>query len=204
MDHSTIIIDADRALRARVIATALRIAELGGGWDAVRVHVVAREAGLPLAEVQRLFADRDAIAEGFFDQADQALLAVADESGWLRRPPRERVGRVIMAWLDALCPHRLVVRGMLGYKLQPEHLHLQARGIMRISRTVQCIREAAMLPATGWRRELEEAALTSIYLATLGCWMTDATVRSTRTRRLLDTLLSLADRAAAWTSVGRA
>ena len=204
MDQSTIVIDTDRALRARVIATALRIAELDGGWDAVRVHVVAREAGVPLAEVQRLFDDRDAIAEGFFDQADQALLALADEPGWLRRPPRERVRRAVMAWLDALCPHRRVVRGMLGYKLQPEHLHLQARGVMRISRTVQCIREVAMLPATGWRRELEEAVLTSIYLATFASWMADATVRTWRTRRLLDLLLSLADRGASWASLDRA
>lgn len=194
MDHSSIVVDADRVLRARVIAAALRIAELDGGWDAVRVHVVAREAGLPLGEVLRLFPDRDAIAEGFFDQADHALLAVAEEPGWLRRRPRERLCRAVMAWLDALCPHRLVVRGMLGYKLQPEHLHLQARGIMRISRTVQSIREVAMLPATGRRRELEEAVLTSIYLATFASWMTDTTVRTARTRRLLDVLLSLAAR----------
>jgi ubiquinone biosynthesis protein COQ9 len=204
MDQSSIVIDADRALRARVIAAALRIAELDGGWDAVRVHVVAREAGIPLAEVHRVFPDRDAIAEGFFDQADQALLAVADEPGWLRRPPRERVCRAVMAWLDALSPHRRVVRGMLGYKLQPEHLHLQARGVLRISGTVQCIREAAMLPATGWRRELEEAVLTSIYLATFTSWLTDASLRTARTRRLLDVLLSLAGRGAGWARVDRA
>jgi ubiquinone biosynthesis protein COQ9 len=204
MDQSSIVIDTDRALRARIVAAALRIAELGGGWDAVRVHVVAREAGVTLAEVHRLFADRDAIAEGFFDQADQALLAVADESGWLRRAPRERLCRAIMAWLEALAPHRTVVRGMLGYKLQPEHLHLQARGIMRISRTVQCIREVALLPATGWRRELGEAVLTSIYLATFACWLADATPRGERTRRLLETLLAAADRGAAWLRPDRA
>ena len=43
---------------------------------------------------------------------------------------------------------------------------MQARGIMRISRTVQWIREIAMLPSVGWRRELEEATLTTIYLTT--------------------------------------
>jgi ubiquinone biosynthesis protein COQ9 len=204
MDHSSIVVDTDRALRARIVAAALRIAELGNGWDAVRVHVVAREAGVTLAEVHRLFADRDAIAEGFFDQADQALLALADEPGWWRRQPGERVCRAVMAWLDALCPHRSVVRGMLGYKVQPEHLHLQARGIMRISRTVQTIREVALLPATGWRRELEEAVLTSIYLATFASWLTDGSVRATRTRWLLEMLLSLAGRGATWLRLDRA
>lgn len=178
--------------KARIIRTALRIAQQGGGWDAVRVHDVAREAGVTLAEFHRLFDDRDALAEGFFDLADAALLAVAERPGWAGLPPRLRVFSAIMAWLDALAPHRRIVLGMLGYKFQPEHVHLQARGIMRISRTVQCIREVAMLPATGWRRELEEAVLTSIYLATFATWLTDGTPATQRTRRLLERLLASA------------
>jgi ubiquinone biosynthesis protein COQ9 len=204
MDQSSIVVDTDRALRLRIIEAALRIAEQHGGWDAVRVHAVARDAGVTLAEAHRLFADRDTIAEGFFDLADEALLAAADQPGWAALPPRLRVCHAIMAWLAALAPHRRIARGMLGYKLQPEHLHLQARGIMRISRTVQTIREVALLPAVGWRRELEEAALTSIYLATFACWLADATPRSQRTRRLLETLLSAADRGASWLHSDRA
>jgi ubiquinone biosynthesis protein COQ9 len=204
MDQSSIVIDSDRALRLRVIDAALRLADRGGGWDAVRVHAVAREAGATLAEVQRLFCDRDAIAEGFFDLADEALLALPEQPGWAARPARVRLCQAILAWLDALAPHRRLARGMLAYKLQPEHLHLQARGIMRISRTVQAIREVALLPATGWQRELEEAALTSIYLATFTCWLADATPRSQRTRRLLETLLSMAARGAGWLRLDRA
>jgi ubiquinone biosynthesis protein COQ9 len=49
---------------------------------------------------------------------------------------------------------------------------------------------------TGWRRELEEAVLTSIYLATLASWLADGTAGSARTQRLLRRLLTHAERAA--------
>ena len=186
------------AIRSRIIATALQLAEQGGGWDAVRVHVVAREAGVSLAELSRHFGDRDAIGEGFFDSADAALLAVSDQPGWSEHAIRERLFLAIAAWLDALAPHRRIVAGILMYKLQPEHVHLQARGVARISRTVQCIREVAMLPSVGWRRELEEAVLTSIYLATFTFWLADNSPATRRTLSLLRRLLATAERGAVW------
>ena len=36
-----------------------------------------------------------------------------------------------------------ITRGMLAYKLEPGHLHLQLPGLVRVSRTVQWFREAA-------------------------------------------------------------
>jgi ubiquinone biosynthesis protein COQ9 len=77
------------------------------------------------------------------------------------------------------------------------------RGIMRISSTVQCMREVALLPSTGWRRELEEAGLTSMYLLTFSCWLTDGTPNAQRTRRLLERLLDAADRPALWLGLDR-
>jgi hypothetical protein len=92
---------------------------------------------------------------------------------------------------------------MLRYKLRPEHLHLQARALGRISRTVQWIREAAHLPSTGWRREIEEAVLTSIFLATVTVWLLDRSVGSARTHQLLERLLRGAERGAQWFGFGR-
>jgi AcrR family transcriptional regulator len=186
------------AVKRHIVHTALRVAEEAGGWDAVHVHIVAREAQLPLEEVRRHFGDKDAIAEGFFDFADAAMLALAAEPGWGGITPRERLLRAIMAWLDTLAPHRRLVGPMLGYKLKPEHVHLQARGIARISRTVQWIRETAQLPSTGWRREAEEAALTAIYLTTFSFWLLDRSPGAGRTRRLLARLLGVAAQGALW------
>lgn len=200
MDHpaeSTPAVPAD-PVRHRIIEAALRIAEAAGGWDAVHVHAVAREAGITLEELGRHFEGKDAIAEGYFDSADAALMVVGNEPGWADLPIRERLYREMMAWMDALAPHRRLAREMLLYKFQPEHLHLQARGIARISRTVQWFREVAMMPSVGWRRELEEATLTTIYLTTFTSWLTDPTPGTERTQRLLRRLLAAAEEGALW------
>jgi hypothetical protein len=82
---------------------------------------------------------------------------------------------------------------MIYGKLEPSHLHLQIPGLMRVSRTVQWMREAAGRDATYLRRALEESALTSIYLATFAHWMNDSSSGSSRTSRFLDGCLSVGE-----------
>lgn len=178
-----------------ILDAALELGEQRG-WDAVHVHDVAQAMGITLADIERNFGDKDALAEAWFDRADAALLAVPQAPGWLELTPRQRLHRAICAWLDALAPHRRLTAEMLRYKFQPEHLHLQALGVMRISRTVQWVREAAHLPTAGWRREVEEAVLTTMYLATFARWLADDSAGAERTRAFLDGLLSVAERAA--------
>ena len=168
------------------------------GWDAVHLHDVAQAMGVPLAEIARHYRDKDALVEAWFDRADAALLALPVSPGWMELSPRQRLHHAITAWLDTLAPHRRTSREMLRYKFQPEHLHLQARGAARISRTVQWIREVARLPAVGWRREVEEAVLTSIFLATFARWLADDSAGAGRTRAFLDGLLAAAERTARW------
>ena len=184
------------AVRRSIVYTALRMGEQAGSWDAVHVHAVAQELGMGLDELGRYFGDKDAIAEGFFDIADAALLATARQPGWAALAVRERLFRAIMAWIDALAAHRRLVPGMLGYKMHPEHIHLQVRGIARISRTAQWIRETSMLRSIGLRREIEEAVITTIYLTTFSRWLVDSSRGSESTRRLLKRLLAAAERGA--------
>jgi len=191
---SSIELESD-LVRRRIVMTALRLAEEAGAWDPVHLHAIAGAAGVPLEELRRHFSDKDAITEGLFDIADAALMAAGREEAWPRLPLRERLFAALMAWLDALAPHRRIVAGMLGYKLHPEHIHLQVRGVARISRTVQSWREMALSPSTGWRRELEEAVLTAIYLTTFARWLVDASPGAARTRRQLRRALALAERA---------
>ena len=166
------------------------------GWDAVHLHDVAQATGVPLAEVASHYKTKDALVEAWFDRADAALLALPDSAGWMALSARQRLHQAICAWLDALAPHRKTSAHMLRYKFQPEHLHLHAQGAVRISRTVQWIREVARLPAVGWRREAEEAVLTSIFLATFTRWLLDDSADFRRTRAFLDLLLSAAERTA--------
>ena len=189
---------APEDLKRHIVQTALRLAHHAGTWDAVHVHAVARHGAISLQELQRHFGDKDAIADGCFDIADEALLALADVPGWSCLPIRDRLYTAIMSWLAALQAHRQFIGEMLRYKLHPEHLHLQARGLARISRTVQAIREVAMLPSAGWRREVEEAVLTTVYLTTFTCWLRDSSRDSEFTGRLLDRWLAAAERGALW------
>jgi len=191
---SSIELESD-LVRRRIVMTALRLAEEAGAWDPVHLHAIAGAAGVTLEELRRHFDDKDAITEGLFDIADAALLAAGREEAWPRLPLRERLFAALMAWLDAMAPHRRIVAGMLGYKMHPEHIHLQVRGVARISRTVQSWREMALSPSTGWRRELEEAVLTTIYLTTFARWLVDGSPGAARTRRQLRRALALAERA---------
>jgi AcrR family transcriptional regulator len=182
-------------LASRILDTALELGETRG-WDAVHLHEIARIIGIDLADLRRHYDRKDAIAEAWFDRADAALLAAPRAPEWTDLAVRERLHRAIFSWLEALAPHRRVSAAMLRYKLQPGHIHLQALGLARVSRTVQWIREAACLAAVEWRRELEEVALTAIFLSTLAYWLTDESPGAERTHALLGRLLAAADWAA--------
>jgi len=183
---------ADAELAERIVEAALMLADTRG-WDGVHLHELADTLGVPLADIARCFAGKDAIAEAWFDRADRALLAAPADPQWRQWPVRERLQRAIFVWLDALGAHRGATAQMLRYKLQPEHLHLQVLGLMRVSRTVQWVREAAGITSVGLRRELEEAALTAIYLATLATWLGDDSAGAERTRAFLERALRVAE-----------
>ena len=180
-------IDADDILDA-----ALQLAEQSG-WDALHLGDIATTLDIELAAVAAHYAGKDALAERWFDRADEALLAAPAAPGWQALSPRERLREALLSWFGALAAHRPATRAMLAYKLQPDHLHLHALGVMRVSRTVQWVREVAGLRAVGWRREVEEVALTGIYLASFACWLRDESPDATRTRALLERLLTAAE-----------
>jgi AcrR family transcriptional regulator len=163
------------------------------GWETLHLHEVAQALGVGLAELQRHVPHKDALAEVLFDRAERALVAAGDAPGYAELPARERLARALWAWFDTLAPHRRTAAAMLRYKLQPDHLHLQAQGLLRISRNVQWWREAARLPATGPRRELEEIALSALFVATVWRWLRDETPAQARTHAWLERQLARAE-----------
>jgi AcrR family transcriptional regulator len=177
---------------ARILDAALALAA-ERGWDAVSLADVAAGLGIGLAAIQRHYRGKDDLAEAWFERADRALVRAGDVPGWLDLPVRERLTRAMQAWFDALAPHQRTTAAMLRYKLQPEHLHLQVQGLLHVSRTVQWIRETARLPARGLRREVEEAALTAIFLSTLLRWLLDDTPEQSRARAWLERRLAWAE-----------
>lgn len=183
------------SVRDRIIDAALAMAERQS-WESLRLHDVAVELKLDLNEVRACFREKEDITEAWFDRADAHMLAISTDPGFSKLTPRERIHRLIMTWLSALSAHRRVTRQMICGKLEPGHLHYQFTGLLRVSRTVQWVREAAHRDALLPWRALEETGLTAIYLATFFYWMRDASENAQRTSAFLDRLLQRAERAA--------
>ncbi|UCC55065.1 MAG: hypothetical protein JSU75_06645 [Gammaproteobacteria bacterium] len=159
-------------LADRILDTALAIAE-NGSWEDLQLHAVAANLDIPLERIREYYAQKDDLAEAWFDRADRRLLSWQPEAEFYEQPEYTRLRQVIMHWLEALEPHHRITREMLYYKLEPGHIHLQALGVMRISRTVQWFREMARLQASSLKRIVEETVVTGIYLASFGRWLLD-------------------------------
>lgn len=176
----------------QIVDTAVELGEQKS-WESVRLHDVAASLGITLDEVRAHFREKEDIVEAWFERADSAMLKAVQASDFFYLTPRQRLHRLIMAWLMALYPYRKTTRQMVYGKLEPGHIHIQIPALMRVSRTVQWMREAAGRDATYIRRALEETALTTIYLAAFLHWMNDSSSGSASTSRFLEGCLSLAE-----------
>ena len=163
---------------------ALELAE-DTSWEAVRLHQVADRIGRPLAELSAVFREKEDIVDAWFDRADQALLGLAGDAGFEALDTERRIHRAMMTWLSALSAHRRPTRQMIFNKFEFGHLHYQISGALRVSRTVQWIREVAgMEDVLPWRA-FSEAGMTAMYLAAFGRWMFDESEGSESTSRFI-------------------
>ena len=188
-------ISESTAFAERVVEEAVRQAETQG-WEAVRLTEVARSLELPMSSVLAEFRDLDAVANAWFQRGWRAMLAEKPETfhDW---SPRARIEHCLLAWLDAFAAHRRVTVQMLRTKAHLPHLHTWVPMAFDLSRTVQWLREAAELEARyGTRRaQIEEIALTGLFLATLAVWARDSSEGQRKTRQFLHRRL---ERGEAW------
>lgn len=184
-------------LADKIVDCALDLAEQRS-WEAVRLHDIAAALDIGLNDIRRHFREKEEIAEAWFDRADRAMLDAAKAPDFAALATRQRLQRLILAWLGVLNAHKRVTREMIVNKLEPGHLHVQIPGLLRVSRTVQWLREAAGRDATFVRRALEETGLTTIYLLTFACWLHDDSAGAQRTARFLEHRLTEAERLSHW------
>lgn len=162
-------------------------------WEQLHLFDVAAALNLSLDQIRVHFSQKDDLVEAWYDRADVAMLKAAGGKTFLKLDIPQRLHKLIMAWLDALAKHKTISRDMLLYKFEPGHIHLQVLGTLRVSRTVQWLREAAHQDSTSLRRILEEIGLSSIYLLTFACWMNDTSEKQERTRAFLKRRLKRAE-----------
>ncbi|HEX6929837.1 MAG TPA: TetR/AcrR family transcriptional regulator [Gammaproteobacteria bacterium] len=142
-------------------------------WEAVRLADVAAALGVTLADIHPLVADKEALVDVLWDRADRALLLRARDDALALQPVPERLESLVFSWLQPLAPHRRCLREMLLVRLEPGHLHIQVPTLIRISRTVQWLREAAGLRAAFAWRALEESVLTALFVTAVVTWLRD-------------------------------
>lgn len=182
----------------QVVDEAVRQAE-EKGWEAVRLTEVARALELPISLVLTRFRDLDAVANAWFQRGLRAMLADKPDTfeDW---PERIRIEHCLLAWFDAFAAHRRVTVQMLRTKAHLPHLHTWVPMAFDLSRTVQWLREAAQLEARyGTRRaQVEEVALTSLFLATLAVWSRDSSDGQRRTRQFVERRLKRGESCMKW------
>jgi AcrR family transcriptional regulator len=183
---------AKAPLERRIVDAALDLAE-EVGWDGLRLRRVAERLDVPLAEVVVHYRDLDAVADAWFRRAWAAMLA-PPPGDFAARPALERLHLMTMRWFDALAPHRDVTGQILAAKLYPSHPHHWAPLAFNLSRSIHWLREAALLDATGRRRQMEEVGLSALFLATLAVWRRDESAGQQKTRDFLSRRLDRANR----------
>ncbi len=184
-----------KVTREAIVDAALTCAEKTS-WEAIRLHELATALAVTLDDVRAHFREKEDIVDAWFDRADSAMLQDAARADYAALSTRERFERTLMTWFAALASHRRVTREMIFNKLEPGHVHYQVNGLLRVSRTVQWVREAAGRKTVLPWRALEEAALTSIYLTAFFYWMYDDSADATRTRSFLHQQLERVERIA--------
>lgn len=189
-------------LGERIMREAVRQGEVVG-WQSVRLTEVAARLELPMSAVLAEFRDLDAVANAWFFRGWQAMLDQPPEgfAGW---PECSRLEHCLLAWFGAFSAHRHVTVEMLCHKAHPPHLHTWVPMLFDLSRTIQWLREAARLEARyGSRRaQVEEVALTALFVATLAVWARDDSQAQARTRRFLEKRLSRCEGFMKWVPGG--
>lgn len=179
-------------MKEQIVDAALELAEQTS-WESVRLSHVASRMGIGLDQIRKHFAEKEDIVDAWFDRADSALLNSIEQITAHSEMER-RVHCAMMVWFDALSAHRRPTRQMIINKFEPGHLHFQVNGALRVSRTVQWMREAVELQDSLPWRAFSEAGMTGIYLATFAFWMFDTSSGSRNTRAFLSKRLNCADR----------
>lgn len=150
----------------QVLDAALELAR-DRHWEKVRLADVAARLGCGLHDIHAHYPDKEALVDAWWDRADSAMLSAPIDGLDLAA----RVETLVLAWLETFAAHRETARQMLEVRLEPGHLHIQIPTLIRTSRTVQWLREAAGMHQPLPFRAIDETAMTTLFVATCLRWL---------------------------------
>jgi ubiquinone biosynthesis protein COQ9 len=180
----------------KAIAALFRVAARDG-WHRTSLAAIAGEAGLPLAELRRTVAGREALLQRFLKRCDIEVL-----EGTLPRAEgetvRDRLFDMVMRRLDILQRHRPGVITVMRAARRDPLLGLALLPYALAGATWML--EAAGADATGPIGTLRAKGLLAVLVYTLGAWAEDETADLAPTMAALDRALNRADQAEGWVS----
>jgi len=175
----------------QILKKSLELADKSS-WEALRLHQVASALHTDLNTIHKYYREKEDIADDWFEHADQAMLKAAKKKGFDQLDTQEQIETLLMVWFQYLAKYQRVSKEMVYGKLEPGHLHVLFPAILRVSRTMQWLREATHQDATFLQRAIEETGLTGIFLMTLVTFVNDRTFELEKTNKYLNDKLTSA------------
>jgi len=172
----------DAALKARVLAAALRHAAFDGFADKT-LAAAGKEAGVAKDALARLFPQGAlSLVEFYSDDADATMAQSLAAMDLKAMKIRARIAAAVMARIAALRPHKEAARRAAAFLTLPPHAAL---GATLVWRTVDAMWRAAGDTATDFNFYTKRGILAGVYTATMARWFTDTSEGETDTTQFL-------------------
>jgi AcrR family transcriptional regulator len=184
----------DTEFDSALIAAAFRIAG-EDGWHKTNAAAAARAAGLSLPEARARFPSRASILLRFGRLADETALLDAPSEGSVR----DKLFDLLMRRFDAFQANRIGVKAIL--RALPADPPLALLTACATKRSMRWMLQAAGVPATGLKGELQVRGLLAVWLGAIRAWDKDDSEDLSGTMAAVDSGLQRAENLAAWLNV---
>jgi AcrR family transcriptional regulator len=162
------------------------------GYSSVSLREVAEAAGLGVAELYRLHADKVALASAFLAKIDAEVLAGTSRQSDPEETARDRLFDVLMRRYDALRPHRAALAAIRRAAIRDPLLAIGLGPAVR--RSMAAMLEAASLASDGLAGVVRQNGLLAIDYAVARVFDRDDTTDLSKTMAALDGRLKMAER----------
>jgi AcrR family transcriptional regulator len=178
--------------REKIIDTALELAaEMD--WDKVTLSMIARRAGMEIAEVYEEFEDKAALLATFEKRINRRVLQKHKFEG-SSESPRDRLFDIMMERFELLNENRQAVISVLhSFCFDPKQVII---GAPHVAASMNWMMELSGIDTSGLRGAAKVMALTGIYVKVLRDWAKDDSPDLSATMAALDRSLGHAEKAA--------